>query len=259
MKKAAIIFFCLFFTQFAAAQGVEFTLNVWPAVISNYYEKPDPAGSSTDIVKGDFPNYIMEAEARIPVLSWLYIGADLKGSIIGSADMFIGDNASLTIGGGMYGFSADIIFRFLSSESIVAEAYGGFSLTGGTKTFTDYTEGGVIVTPGDSGYYTFAMFGPQMGIYAKAGSLGKGIVFFIDGYWSPSYENHAAVQNQTYKEDFANGYRLGITGGAGYDFNEWSIMAGWKYEKLYYYYGPEAEYDLDINFGGPYVRCGYAF
>jgi hypothetical protein len=259
MRKAAVVVLVLLLSHPLTAGGLDVSLYAWPAFLSSYYEKPSPESGLTMDIYGGMPNYTAGLEVKAAVLDWLLLRVIGKGGFIGGAQMTIMPDMSQTIGGGIYGFDADIMLRFFNSGILRAVLYSGFTLTSGTKTFSDFTQGGVVQVEGDSGYYKFAMFGPQAGLNAEAGPFWGGFVFGADFFWSPLYENHSQVKNTSYKEEFANGFRLGGSVTAGYMISSWKITAGWRHEKIYFNYGDTATHDLDINFSGPCLGGAFTF
>lgn len=240
----------------------DINIMLYPALLSSFYETPSAESGLNNIIQGQFGTIFAEGSTDIQFLPWFTFHPAVHIGWIMPNTMYLdtAKTTTVTIGGYVIGFNADIGFRPLNDKNYYAEIRAGFVLNTGDKLFFDYTENGTVYKSGLAGNYHFFMFGPEFtleGRWTFIPTIGLGLL--ASGYWSPSYENHSTVQNKDgTKSDFAPGSRWGTK--VLITWNNPDILAalGWKYEKIYFT-SDYSTHDLSIIYSGPIAQVTFLY
>lgn len=259
MKRIVLTLACILAAGAAyPAERLDVSVSGWYPFDSSYNEYPSPTTADQSYIWGKFDNVYGNVDFKLRLYRGLFLFGGFRYGVILPNLMYLNSLAnSLTIGGSLWGFHADVAYRLIEDENATLDAYAGFLFGDGMKKFYDYTVSGTVVTPGNFGFYSIQLFGPEIGVSGAIKSS-IGIGFAADFNVSPYYENATAVSGWTPEliEESAKGWRYKLEAALTYTVSKAYFELGAAYEMIHYNYGDYATHDLTIRYAGPFLRAG---
>jgi len=263
MKKTLLLALFTLIALNGKAQFDKVDLSFWNASGSSFMETPSPdLAFSLGNIWGDFDTRFIEADVQKSIMKLFAVNLHLRTGFIQPNSMYLyNENSYLTIGGAIFGGNLNLLFCPFNSKDLRLAAYAGFSYTRTNKQFNDYQLLGVIINSGNFGYYKSSMFGPEIGIIAGKSFLMDLIDVELTLFTDPLYENEVLVAGWSAdpEDDYAKGYRFGGSLFAGVQLSKYYAGLGYRYEKSYFKYSINDQYDLDLHFSGLQLRAGVKF
>ncbi|MFZ5941198.1 MAG: hypothetical protein ACOYXB_11560 [Bacteroidota bacterium] len=259
MKKLLFALAALAVFTSANSQFNKIELSYWNAFDAAYMET-----ASEDLlidpgdIWGDFDTQFLELNYRKTFLRFFGVDIHARGGLIQPNYMYLyNENSYLTIGGGMIGGSANLMFAPIQKKDMGLAVYAGFSYTYTNKTFNDYTLI-LVIKPGEFGSYKASMFGPEVGILFDKTFLAGMLGLEANIFCNPLYENEVVLSGWTQEptDDYAKGMRLGGSLFADFHFMKFYGGLGYRYEESYFGYSMNDKYDLGFHFSGIQLRAG---
>lgn len=245
-------------TAFAEDERLDISLTGFYAFDSTYDENPMPGIADQSYIWGDFDSIYGNLDFKLRIYKKLFFFGGFRYGAILPNTMYLNSlQNSLTIGGSVWGFHADLAYRLKETDLATMDVYVGFLYGNGVKQFYDYTEAGTVVSAGNFGNYAIALFGPEIGVCGRvSGSCGLGLS--ADLNVSPYYENATVVAGWTPEpmEESAAGWRYKFEAAGTWTLDTFYLGVGMSYEMIYYGYGDFATHDLTIRYAGPFLRVG---
>ncbi len=237
----------------------QFSVSGWWADGSKFDEQPGPAASGH--VWGDFPSAYGQLRVAKKVFDRFQVALAWDQVAILPSWMYLhSDTVYTAFEGNGYNLSANLAYRLPLLDDLALDVETGYNYTYAVKRFSDYTENGVILMPGNWGDYTISYQGPTFAAGLHYWFI-PSLEFFGRIQGAPMVSNHTRVTGYGLpQEEDAQGLAYRWEGGFTYHLlNTISFSLGYRFEDIYFHPPADDSFSLSIVYRGLMISTSYYF